>query len=80
MHATLDEHEFDYNSCLYTAEQVQVDYDYSTYFKNKSMKTFLMRPKSTCTCFKTEIGDDLSEVDDDFLPCVNVVYEKFHII
>ena len=36
-----------------------------------------MRPKSTCTCthHKTEIDDDQSEVDDDFWPSVNVVFD-----
>ena len=39
-----------------------------------------MRPKSTCTCLhlpKTEIDDDLIDVDDDSWPSVNAIKDVF---
>ena len=44
-----------------------------------------MQPKSTCTClhnYKTEIDDDLIEVDDDFWRSVNAVltHDTVHIV
>ena len=61
-------------------------------FKNKLVKsnlffsnnlTFLMQSKSTSvyTYHKTEIDEDLNEVDDDFWPSVNVVKDNvLHLV
>ena len=87
-HITLDEHEFNYDLHLHCRKVTNQLHLIQIHLKLRcfsvifqiwllEVKNFEFKP--VYTHHKTEIDYNLREVDDDFLPSVNVVFVYMHI-